>query len=124
MSDIGLNSNIYHSIRGYLDLLNNFLIDVNYAKETGKTYSNNDVLEFFQRLSDKSFVDPEAQILRSFFNRFYKEKSKNTEKELRKIAQHLRIADLDSTVMKDIEALVDVLKFQCSQSSARMKGLR
>ena len=28
MSNIGLNSNIYHSTRAYLDLLNNYLIDV------------------------------------------------------------------------------------------------
>jgi len=124
MSDIGLNSNIYHSTRGYLDLLNNFLIDVNYAKETGKPYNNEEVLEFFQRLSEKSLIDPEAQLLRSFFNRFYKEKNKNTEKELSNIATHLKNSDLDSKVLKDIEALVDVLKFQCSQSYARMKGIR
>ncbi len=124
MSNIGLNSNIYHSTRAYLDLLNNYLIDVNYAKETGKTYSNEEVLEFFKRLSEKSLVDPEAQLLRSFFNRFYKEKSKDTEKELSNIAKHLQNADLDNKTLKDIEALVDVLKFQCSQSYARMKGVR
>ena len=108
MSDIGLNSNIYHSTRAYLDLLNNFIINVNYANETGTTYSNDEVLEFFQRLSDKSLIDPEAQLLRSFFNRFYKEKSKNTEKELSNIAQHLKNSKLDSKVLKDIESLVDV----------------
>lgn len=124
MSNIGLNSNIYHSTRSYLDLLNNFLIDVNYAKETGKPYSNEDVLEFFKNLSNKSLVDPEKQLLRSFFNRFYKEKSKNTEKELLHIAQGLQSADLDEKILKEIESLVDVLKFQCAQSYARMKGVR
>lgn len=108
----------------YLDLLNNFLIDVNYAKETGNPYSNEEVLEFFKRLTEKSLIDPEAQLLRSFFNRFYKEKSKDTEKELIKIAEHLQNADLDNKVLKEIEALVDVLKFQCAQSFARMKGAR
>lgn len=124
MSNIGLNSNIYHSTRAYLDLLNNFLIDVNYAKETGKSYSSEDVSEFFKTLSDKSLIDPEKQLLRSFFNRFYKEKSKDTEKELSNIARHLQNADLDEKTLKDIEALVDVLKFQCAQSYARMKGVR
>ncbi len=124
MSTIGLNSNIYHSTRTYLDLLNNYLIDVNYAKETGKPYSNEEVSEFFVRLSEKSLIDPEAQLLRSFFNRFYKQKSKDTEKELSKIAKHLQNSEIDNQVLKDIEALVDVLKFQCSQSYARMKGTR
>ena len=124
MSNIGLNSNIYHSTRAYLDLLNNYLIDVNYAKETGKPYSNEEVLEFFKRLSEKSLIDPEVQLLRSFFNRFYKEKRKDTEKELSNIAKHLQNADLNSETLKEIEALVDVLKFQCSQSYARMKGVR
>lgn len=124
MSDIGLNSNIFHSTRTYLDLLNNFLIDVNNAQETGAAYSNGEVIEFFQRISNKSLIDPEAQLLRSFFNRFYKEKSKNTEKELKNIIQHLQNSELDSKTMDDIEALVDVLKFQCSQSYARMKGIR
>ena len=124
MSNIGLNSNIYHSTRAYLDLLNNYLIDVNYAKETGKPYSNEEVLEFFKRLSEKSLIDPEVQLLRSFFNRFYKEKSKDTAKELTNIAKHLQNSDLDTKVLKDIEALVDVLKFQCAQSYARMKGVR
>lgn len=124
MSNIGLNSNIYYSTRAYLDLLNNYLIDVNYAKETGQPYSNEEVLEFFQRLSEKSLIDPEAQLLRSFFNRFYKEKNKETEKELSNIAKQLQKSDLDNKVLKDIEALVDVLKFQCAQSFARMKGAR
>lgn len=124
MSNIGLNSNIYHSTRAYLDLLNNFLIDVNFAKETGKPYSNEEVLEFFRTLLDKSLIDPEKQLLRSFFNRFYKEKSKDTDKELTNIAKHLQNADLDEKTLKDIEALVDVLKFQCAQSYARMKGVR
>ena len=124
MSNIGLNSNIYHSTRAYLDLLNNFLIDVNYAKETGKHYSNVEVLEFFKTLSDKSLIDPEKQLLRSFFNRFYKEKSKDTDKELTNIVNHLQNADLDEKTLKDIEALVDVLKFQCAQSYARIKGVR
>jgi len=124
MSNIGLNSNIYHSTRAYLDLLNNYLIDVNYAKETGKPYSNEEVLEFFRRLSEKSLTDPEAQLLRSFFNRFYKEKSKDTEKELSNIVTHLQKADIDNKILKEIEALMDVLKFQCAQSYARMKGTR
>lgn len=124
MSNIGLNSNIYHSTRTYLDLLNNFLIDVNYAKETGRPYSNEEVLDFFKRLSEKSLTDPEVQMLRSFFNRFYKEKNRNTEKELANITQHLQNADLDKSILQEIEALVDVLKFQCAQSYARMKGTR
>jgi hypothetical protein len=124
MSNIGLNSNIYHSTRVYLDLLNNYLIDVNYAKETGKSYSNEEVLDFFQKLSQKSLTDPEAQLLRSFFNRFYKEKSKDTEKELSNIAKHLENAELDNKILHEIESLVDVLKFQCAQSYARMKGIR
>lgn len=124
MSNIGLNSNIYHSTRAYLDLLNNFLIDVNYAKETGKPYSNEEVLGFFKKLSDKSLIDPEKQLLRSFFNRFYKEKNKNTDNELSNITKHLQNADLDEKTLKDIESLVDVLKFQCAQSYARIKGVR
>lgn len=124
MSNIGLNSNIYHSTRVYLDLLNNFLIDVNYAREIGKSYSNEQVLEFFMNLSDKSLIEPEKQLLRSFFNRFYKEKGKDTEKELSNIAKHLQDSDLDEKILKDIESLVDVLKFQCAQSYARIKGVR
>ncbi|WHZ06850.1 MAG: hypothetical protein OJF59_000603 [Cytophagales bacterium] len=124
MSTIGLNSNIYHSTRVYLDLLNNFLIDANYAKEIGKPYSNEDVLEFFKNLAAKNLIDPEKQMLRSFFNRFYKEKRKDTETELANIAQHLQNSEVDTKTLKEIEALVDVLKFQCSQSYARMKGTR
>lgn len=124
MSNIGLNSNIYHSTRAYLDLLNNFLIEANYAKETGSAYSNSDVLNFFRQVSDKGLIDPEKQLVRSFFNRFYKEKRKNTDKELSNIVEHLQAEKLDNEVLADIESLVDVLKFQSAQSYARMKGVR
>ncbi|HMU46534.1 MAG TPA: hypothetical protein PKC72_09210 [Chitinophagaceae bacterium] len=124
MSNIGLNSNIYHSTREYLDLLNNFLIEANYAKETGVSYSNDEVLNFFKQLSDKALIDPEKQLVRSFFNRFYKEKRKNTNNELLNIVQHLQADNLDKDVLNSIESLVDVLKFQSAQSYARMKGIR
>jgi hypothetical protein len=124
MSNIGLNSNIYHSTRSYLDLLNNYLIDFNYAREMGRTYTNDKVVNFFQRVGDKSKVDPEVQLLRSFFNRFYKEKHKSTEKELSTLAEKVENADLDNQSIKEIEALVDVLKYHCAQSYARMKGNR
>lgn len=124
MSNIGLNSNIYHSTRAYLDLLNNFLIEANYAKETGSAYTNTDVLNFFRQVSDKGLIDPEKQLVRSFFNRFYKEKRKNTDKELLNIVEHLQAEKLDKEVLADIESLVDVLKFQSAQSYARMKGVR
>lgn len=124
MSNIGLNSNIYHSTRTYLDLLNNYLIDFNYAKEMGKTYTNDKVVSFFHRVGDKSRVDPEVQLLRSFFNRFYKEKHKSIEKELSTLAQKIENANLDNQSIKEIEALVDILKYQCAQSYARMKGNR
>jgi hypothetical protein len=124
MSDIGLNSNIYHSTREYLDLLNNYLVDYNYAKETGNTHTNEKVVVFLKRIGDKSKVDPEAQLLRSFFNRFYKERRKETEKELSILAKKIEGADVDNHALKEIEALVDVLKFQCAQSYARMKGNR
>ena len=122
MSDIGLNSNIYHATRTYLDLLNDFLIDFNYAKEIGKTYTNKNVVAFFHRISDKSIVDPEAQLLRSFFNQFYKKKRMKMEDMLSTLASKIEKADLDITSIKEIEALVDVLKYQCDQSFRRMKG--
>lgn len=124
MSNIGLNSNIYHSTRAYLDLLNDYLIDVNYAKETGTPYTNQEVIDFFKKVTEKSSVEPEYQLLRSFFNRFYKEKHKDTEKELSNIFHRLQKSDIDNQILKEIEALVDVLKFQCAQSFARMKGIR
>ena len=124
MSDIGLNSNIYHSTRIYLDLLNNFLIDFNYSKEIGNKITNEEVVNFFNRIGDKSNVDPEVQMLRSFFNRFYKEKQRNIQDELSALARRIEKADLDNQSLKDIETLVDILKFQCAQSYARMKGSR
>ena len=124
MSNIGLNSNIYHSTRNYLDLLNNFLVEVNFAKENGKTYKDDNVVKFFHNVGDKSKVDPEIQLLRSFFNRFYKDKNKSTEKELLTLAEKVEKAELDSKSLRDIEALVDVLQYQCAQSYARMKGTR
>ena len=124
MSDIGLNSNIYHSTRIYLDLLNNFLINFNYAKETGEKYTNNNVVKFFHRLSDKSKVDPEVQMLRSFFNRFYKEKKRDLQTELDSLARKIETTDLDNQSLREIEALVDILRDQCAQSYTRMKGIR
>ncbi len=124
MSNIGLNANIYHSTRVYLDLLNNFLIDYNYAKEIGKPYNNEEVINFFIRISENSNDDPEYQLLRSFFSRFYKIKKKDTQKELFNISERLQKSDVDRNILKEIEALVDVLKFQCAQAYARMKGIR
>lgn len=124
MSNIGLNSNIYHSTRSYLDLLNDFLIDVNYAKEIGTPYVNEDVVNFFKKVSDRSITDPEIQLVRSFFNRFFKDRNKNTEKELTTITQHIQKADYRPELLKSIEELVEVLKFQCAQSYARMKGIQ
>jgi hypothetical protein len=124
MSNIGLNSNIYHSTRNYLDLLNNFLVEVNFAKENGKTYTDDKVVKFFHYIGDKSKVDPEIQLLRSFFNRFYRDKHKSTEKELLTLAEKVEKAELDSQSLSEIEALVDILQYQCAQSYARMKGNR
>ena len=122
MSNIGLNSNIYHSTRTYLDLLNNYLIDINYAREIGEHYKNDKVAEFFQRVSDKSRVDPEARMIRSFFSNFYKQHKKDTDKELSTIVKQLRKSDPDSRVLEDIEELVNVLKDQCAQAYARLKA--
>ncbi len=124
MSELGLHSNIYHSARTYLDLLNNFLVEVNYAKEIGQPYKNEDVLIFFNKLSDKSAIDPEKQMLRSFFNSYYKLKRKNTERELSNIAKHIQNAEFNDKILKDIEDLLGVLKYQCSQSFSRMKGIK
>ncbi len=124
MSDLGLHSSIYNSARIYLDMLNNFLIEVNYAKEIGKPYTNEDVQMFFYRLIDKTSVDPEKQMLRSFFNSFYKMKRKDTERELTNIAKHIQNTEINEKILKDIEDLVGVLKYQCAQSFARMKGIR
>ena len=124
MSELGLHSNIYHSARTYLDLLNNFLVEVNYAKEIGEPYKNDDVLIFFNKLSDRTAVDPENQMFRSFFNSYYKNKHKNTENELNNIAQHIRNTDINDKILKEIEDLVGVLKYQCAQSFARMKGIK
>jgi hypothetical protein len=124
MSELGLHSNIYHSARTYLDLLNNFLVEVNYAKEIGQPYTNEDVLMFFNKLSDKTAIDPEKQMLRSFFNSYYKMKRKNTERELSNIAKHIQNSEINDKILKEIEDLVGVLKYQCAQSFARMKGIK
>jgi hypothetical protein len=124
MSNIGLNSNIYQSTRTYLDLLNNFLVDVNYALEKGEPYSTYEVIDFLKKINEETNLDPEVQLMRSFFNRFYKERSKKTENELAKIISHLENSNLDKDTIKEIESLVKVLKFQNAQSYTRMKGIK
>jgi len=124
MSNIGLNTNIYHSTRIYLDLLNNFLVDFNYAKETGNNYKNEEVIKFFNRVSDSSYIDPETQILRSFFNRFYQTKKKSAESEIKKLIGKVEKENLDNNAIQEIEELIEILKYECSQSYARMKGIR
>ena len=115
MSNIGLNSNIYHSTRVYLDLLNDYLAELNYAKERGILYKNDKVTEFFQRINDKTKVDPEARMLRSFFNHFYNEHKKNMDREISSLIKHLNKSEPDINILKEIEELVEVLKDQCAQ---------
>lgn len=103
-------------------MLNNYLIDFNYAKEIGKNYSNDKVTEFFKQLSDKSKTDPEVRMIRSFFNSFYKERKKDTDRELQEIVDELQKPEPNTEALKEIEELIDVLKYQCAESYARMKG--
>ncbi|TAL67949.1 MAG: hypothetical protein EPN82_12825 [Bacteroidetes bacterium] len=122
MSSIGLNTNIYHSTRTYLDLLNNFLIDLNYSKELGQAYSNDAVIDFFRKLTVDSNIEPELQMIRSFFNRFYKEKRKDFKESLNTIILNVGKSEINEDILKEIIELIDVLKFQCAISFARMKG--
>lgn len=122
MSNIGLSTNIYHSTRHYLELLNNFVIEYNYSKETGEPYSNEEVIDFFKKINEINNTNPEYQFLRSFFNRYYKEHHKNSVSELRKIVERIQSAEIDNNVLQDIKELTEVLRIQCAQAYARMKG--
>ena len=121
MSDIGLNTSIYHSTRVYFELLNNFLIDLNYAIEQGKSFSDQKVIDFFNKVKDKTSLDPEIRLIRSYFLHYYQKEQKEIGNELETIINNLEVADSSQELIVKIEKLIDILKDHCFQASSRLK---
>lgn len=124
MSTIALNSNIYHSTSGYLEILNNFLASANFANSKGQSFKDETVEAIFSEMVEQETIMPEIQLLRSIFEKYYRGKGKNPKNQLSNILKGLRQAELDDQTLASIKSLVDLLKFHCAQSYARMKGLK
>lgn len=124
MSDLSLSSNIYHSSSGYLEILNNFLASVNFAKSKGEIFKDDSIEAIFSEMLDKEESSPEIELLRSIFERYYREKNLNPQKQLNKILKGLQQTPLDEQTLSNIRVLVELLKFHCAQSYARMKGTK
>lgn len=122
MSDLSLTANIYHSSSDYLELLNNFLASVNFAKSKGEVYTDDFVEAIFAEMLDQDDSTPEIELLRSIFERYYREKNLNPRQQFTKILKGLQNAPLDEQTVSNIRVLVELLKFHCAQSYARMKG--
>lgn len=122
MSNIGLNSSIYHTTRNYLDLLNHFLVDLNYAQEMGKSFDHSAVVDFLNKLNSKNNLDPTLRLIRSMFYAYYKENKRDPEKGLKELAEKLQKDSINTTEISDLECFIDMLKFQCDESYARLKG--
>lgn len=122
MSNIGLNSSIYHSTRNYLDLLNHFLVDLNYAQEMGKQFDHSSVVEFFSKVNDKQNLDPTMRLIRSMFYAYYRENRKDPEKGIKELTGKLENQNIDTALISDLESFIDMLRYQCEESYARLKG--
>ena len=124
MSDLGINSNIYYVSRQYLERLNNFVIEANYSATVGKSYFEQEIVDFFEQIRQKRITDPHISLIWSFFNFYYREKHKDTSRELNSIYARLKNKQIDQTLLKELGELVDVLNEECVNAYSKMKGKR
>lgn len=122
MSNVGLNSSIYHTTRNYLDLLNHFLVDLNYAQEMGKSFDHTAIVDFLNKLNSKNNLDPTLRLIRSMFYAYYRENRRDPEKGLQELVQKLQKEKIETTEISDLESFIDMLKYQCDESYSRLKG--
>lgn len=124
MSSIGLNSNLYEVSRYYLDLLNSFVVESNYALSQKQSISNSDVISFFKSLDNQALSEPQLIIVYSLFNYYYKQRNRNIHNELNDIVSKLEQSRIDGSLLSSIAELIEVLNTQCVQSYLKIKGIK
>jgi len=122
MSNIGLNSNIFHSFRGYLDMLNHYIVDANYARIKGEKYNDHRVTDFFTALNNQKIIDPNLRLIRSIIQSHYRLQGKEPNQSILEIAKKVENSENDVNIMTELEDLLNVLREQYNESYARIKG--
>lgn len=122
MSNVGLNASIYHTTRNYMDLLNHFLVDVNYSHELNHHVEPEMVLTFLKTLLNKDLPDPTLKLVRSVFQSYYENHHRDIVPAINLITTKLENNQIDRDTVHELEDLIEVLKTECDESYARLKG--
>lgn len=121
MSDIALNSNIYHSTRTYLELLNNFVIEMNYAPNPASSSKLNKVIEFLKRINSKTEIDPNIRLIQSYFIEYYENRKVNFDVEIKALIKRLEETMIGKDEIALIDTLIRILKDHCFQAHSRLR---
>ena len=123
MSDIGLNSTIYQVSNKYLELLNNFLVDVNYSPEKISQRNAAAIATMINKLLDKNSKDFQIQVIHVIIDRYFRSKRQNTKRILEYILKKLRNKEYtDKKVVSNISAIATALDDECDTTFSRMQG--
>ena len=69
MSNIGLNSNVYHLTGKYLNMLNDFVVKTKSHQDIIDVNKGGEIISFFSKINDEETVDPQIQLLSSIIER-------------------------------------------------------
>lgn len=121
MSNIGLNANIYHVTGKYLNLLNDFIVQLKSHPNSIDQIKKNELVSFFSKIKNTETLEPQFQLLTSIIERELREKGKPPITFISNIIKEVEKNDAENFLPK-LEFIVDVLDSEHFEALAKIKG--
>ena len=123
MSNLGLNSSIYHTTKKYADLLNRYLLDAKSESSMIDPEIREKTIEFFSNLIKEDNIDPQIQMIAAILGRDFRHNESTLLKVIRRIINGLSNPVKDVSIIKDLEQIAGALSNESSIVLSRMQGL-
>lgn len=121
MSNIGLNTNIYHVTGKYLNLLNDFIVQFKSRPQHIDKLKKDELVSFFSKINNAETLEPQFQLLTSIIERELREKGKPSIAYFNNIISEVEKDESDKFIPK-LEFIVDVLDSEHFEALAKIKG--
>ena len=122
MSDFSINANIYNVSKKFLELINHFMVKVNYDPHNLPDELLNKVRTFIAELINDENTKPDRYMIRMILDRAYRKKNSNAKVILSSIQSKLENKEkIRADELKELSEIAKVLNRECDSAYERMR---